>query len=84
MKASSKGVRLICARNPVTATADLPATAPSQIPDPIASTGTVDDVDEPEDEHVGENEASVRKTRDETEARKEFETDDDDIRYPGS
>jgi hypothetical protein len=76
MKASSTVVRLICARDP--------ATAPSQFPEPMASTGTVDDDDEPEDEHAGENEASVRETSDATEARQEFETDDEDIRDPGS
>lgn len=76
MKASSKVVPLICARDP--------ATAPSQFPEPIASTGTVDDDDEPEDERAGENEASVCESRDETEARQEIETDDEDIRRPGS
>jgi len=42
------------------------------------STGTIDDDDEPEDEHPGENEASERETNDATEAPEEFETDDED------
>jgi hypothetical protein len=38
----------------------------------------VDDDDEPEDEHDGENEASERETSDATEAPEEFEIDDED------
>ncbi len=83
MKASSKSIDLIRAHNPAAATANLPATAPSQFLEQRASTGTVDDDDEPEDEHAGKNEASVRETSDETEAQQEFERDDEDGRHPG-
>jgi len=44
------------------------------------STGTVDDDDEPEDEHDGENEAAERETRDTEEAPEEFLRDDEDSR----
>jgi len=50
----------------------------TEIPDAIPSTGTIDDDDEPEDEHDGENEASGREKRDDTEAPEEFERDDED------
>ena len=62
---------------------DVPATVPSLFPEQGPTTGTVDDDDEPEDEHFGENEASVRETRDDTEAPEEFERDDEDSRDPG-
>jgi len=47
-------------------------------PEPRHSTGTVDDDDEPEDEHDGENEAGERATSEYTEAPEEFERDDED------
>ncbi len=46
------------------------------------STGTVDDDDDPNDEHEGENEAPERGKED-TELPEEFETDDeDDLGHP--
>ena len=57
---------------------ELPVNVPSQFPPSRPSTGTPDDDDEPEDEHDGENEASDRETRDDTEAPEEFERDDVD------
>jgi hypothetical protein len=51
---------------------------PPESPDANPSTGTIDDDDEPEDEHDGENEASERETHDDTEAPEEFERDDED------
>jgi len=42
------------------------------------STGTVDDDDEPADEHVGENETPSRDRSEQTEAPEEFERDDED------
>jgi len=56
----------------------IPAEIDSQFQAERGSTGTVDDDDEPEDEHDGENEASERETRDDTEAPEEFERDDED------
>ncbi len=41
-------------------------------------TGTVDDDDEPEDEHEGENEAPIREVDENTEAPEEFEVDEED------
>jgi hypothetical protein len=58
--------------------ADNPTEIPSQFPIPRSSTGTVDDDDEPEDEHGSENEASQRETHDDTEAPEEFKIDDED------
>ena len=52
---------------------DLPA-----IPASWPVTGTVDDDDEPEDEHVGENEAATSDHGDHTEAPEEFKRDDED------
>jgi hypothetical protein len=57
---------------------EMPVTVPSTFPAPRPSTGTVDDDDEPEDEHAGENEARERETRDDTELPEEFERDDED------
>jgi hypothetical protein len=42
------------------------------------TTGTVDDDDDRDDEHAGENEASVREKSDRTESPEEFEVDDED------
>jgi hypothetical protein len=42
------------------------------------TTGTVDDDDDPSDEHEDENEAPVRERNDSTEAPEEFEVDDED------
>jgi len=42
------------------------------------SSGTEDDDDDRDDEHPGENEASVRESDDRTEAPEEFEIDDED------
>jgi hypothetical protein len=48
----------------------------------LPSTGTVDDDDDPNDEHEGENEAPERGEED-TELPEEFETDDeDDLGHP--
>ena len=58
--------------------AESPVHVPSEFPDERESTGTIDDDDEPEDEHDGENEASERETSDDTEAPEEFERDDED------
>lgn len=57
---------------------ELPVAVAPDIPVPNRATGTVDDDDEPEDEHDGENEAASRETSDETEAPEEFERDDED------
>lgn len=57
---------------------DSPAADPPEFSLPRTTTGTVDDDDEPEDEHPGENEASERETRDATEAPEEFQFDDED------
>lgn len=47
------------------------------------TTGTVDDDDDPADEHPGENEAPVRETSEATEAPEEFEVDDEnDLGHP--
>jgi hypothetical protein len=54
-----------------------PAVDPSQFPVSRASTGTVDDYDQPEDEHERENEASERETSDDTEAPEEFHRDNE-------
>ena len=40
--------------------------------------GTADDDDDRDDEHAGENEASIREVDDRTEAPEEFEIDDED------
>jgi hypothetical protein len=42
------------------------------------ATGTVDDDDDRDDEHAGENEAPVRETDENTESPEEFEVDDED------
>jgi hypothetical protein len=42
------------------------------------TTGTIDDDDDRDDEHAGENEAPVRETSDRTETPEEFEVDDED------
>lgn len=59
-------------------TSELPVTVPSNLPALRPSTGTVDDDDEPEDEHEGENEAPDREKSDDTELPEEFERDDED------
>ena len=43
-----------------------------------ATTGTVDDDDDPADERADENEAPIRESSDKTEAPEEFEVDDED------
>ena len=45
---------------------------------PPPMTGTDDDEDDRDDERAGENEASVRKVSETTEAPEEFEIDDED------
>ena len=45
---------------------DMPVGDPPLFPEVPPSTGTVDDDDEPEDEHDDENEASVREPHDRT------------------
>jgi hypothetical protein len=45
---------------------------------PTPITGTDDDQDDRDDEHAGENEASVREISENTEAPEEFEIDDED------
>jgi len=42
------------------------------------TSGTQDDDDDRDDEHAGENEASIREVNDQTEAPEEFEVDDED------
>ena len=67
--------------SPVSATYRLSAERgdPEKIP---PSSGTVDDDDDPNDEHEGENEAPERGEED-TELPEEFETDDeDDLGHP--
>jgi hypothetical protein len=54
------------------------AREPTMFPVPRPTTGSVDDEDEPEDEHDDENEAPVRETSDITEAPEEFKRDDED------
>lgn len=66
------------AKHPQPDAHDLPVGVPPQFSPPRASTGTIDDDDEPEDEHDGENEAGERETRDYTEAPEEFARDDED------
>ena len=56
-----------------------PSDVLSEFPVPNASTGTVDDDDEPEDEHDGENEASERKIDEGTEAPEEFQHDENAV-----
>jgi hypothetical protein len=46
------------------------------------TTGTVDDDDEPEDERPDENKPPIRETGDQTEAREEFELDEDTRGHP--
>jgi hypothetical protein len=43
------------------------------------TSGTVDDDDDRDDEHAGENEAAIREADDQTEAPEEFEIDDEDM-----
>lgn len=62
----------------VPVTPESPAAVPSQFPVRRASTGTVDDDDEPEDEHDAENEASERESSDDMELPEELERDDED------
>jgi hypothetical protein len=63
----------------------------SRVPDPLDApevedlveiahplTGTDDDQDDRDDEHAGENEASVREINENTETPEEFEIDDED------
>jgi hypothetical protein len=58
----------VLAPKPVTGLGEVPTTAPSHLPERGASTGTVDDVDEPEDERDGENEESTGEIRDDSDA----------------
>ncbi len=47
------------------------------------TTGTVDDDDDPADEHSAENEAPIRETSEATEAPEEFDIDDEnDLTHP--
>jgi hypothetical protein len=55
---------------------------PPPYTEPPRSTGTVDDDDEPEDEHDGENEASVRELDDQAEAPEEIASDSDGTTPP--
>jgi hypothetical protein len=48
------------------------------VPEEHPLSGTEDDDDDRDDEHAGENEASVRSVDDATEAPEEFEIDDED------
>jgi hypothetical protein len=48
--------------------------------DSLPSTGTQDDDDDRDDEHAGENEASIREVDENTETPEEFEVDDEDDR----
>jgi len=57
---------------------EIPVTVPEDFPTPRPSTGTVDDDDEPEDEHESDNEACEGKHRDDTELPEELEHDDED------
>jgi hypothetical protein len=50
------------------------------LPDLLPSTGTQDDDDDRDDEHAGENEASIREVDENTETPEEFEVDDEDAR----
>ena len=61
----------------------LPASVPPEHSPPLPSTGTVDDDDEPEDEHEGENEAPDHEKRDDTELPEEFERNDTDRNESG-
>ena len=57
----------------------------SEIPElPLPpTTGTEDDYDDRDDEHAGENEASIREVDENTETPEEFEVDDeDDLPHP--
>jgi hypothetical protein len=49
-------------------------------PSPIElpTTGTVDDDDDRDDEHAGENETPIRETNENTESPEEFESDDEE------
>ncbi|MEP6549093.1 MAG: hypothetical protein ABJD53_16670 [Gammaproteobacteria bacterium] len=51
-----------------------------ELPDLLPSTGTIDDDDDRDDEHAGENEASIRESDENTETPEEFEVDDEDDR----
>jgi hypothetical protein len=53
-------------------------TLPSDFPIPPATTGTVDDDDDPADEHADENEARVRETNENIDAAEEFQYNDED------
>lgn len=55
---------------------NLPVNTPSEYQLPPSTTGTVDDLDEPEDEREDENEIPVRAPSDRTEAPEEFEEDE--------
>jgi hypothetical protein len=65
-------------KRPARDTHELPVNVPTDVPPGRASTGTVDDADEPEDEHDNENEASEREASDDTEAPEEFQHNDED------
>jgi hypothetical protein len=53
-------------------------TLPSDFPIPPATTGTVDDDDDPADERADENEARVRENNENTDAAEEFQYNDED------
>ena len=54
-----------------------------KLPDSLPSTGTPDDYDDRDDEHAGENEASIREDNENTETPEEFKIDDeDDLPHP--
>ena len=49
-----------------------------ELPGSLPSTGTQDNDDDRDDEHAGENEASIREDDENTETPEEFEIDDED------
>ena len=63
---------------PIENARNLPVDTPLDWTPPLPTTGTVDDLDEPEDEREDENEIPVRAPSDTTEAPEEFEEDEDD------
>ncbi len=56
---------------------NLPVNTPSEWTPAVPSTGTVDDLDEPEDEREDENEIPVAAPTDDTEAPEEFEENEE-------
>jgi hypothetical protein len=51
---------------------------PSDFPTPSATTGTIDDDDDPAHEQSGENEARVREKNENTDTAEEFQYNDED------